>query len=509
MCCEFQCKYYVMFVDKDRRIEFPQAQLTRSASAQDAKQAALTPPESDTPLSPKIAETPKVSDVVPAVESVMTSDGWESLAGKNDDEKAALQNYVQQSFRAEWKARDSQMKNLFNLLDLAPMITDGMEVVVKDSFTPCFQPQRNEHWNYNIYLFICWVIGVVVRYCFLFPIRLTIIFFGSVVFAIAYTSVSRFVKDPIRKGKLQRYWAKLFVSIIVTSWNGVVKYHGVVPKKDRNQIFVCNHTTVFDICILEQLSAYSIVGQKHTGFLGWLQDNPLSCLNCVWFERKDAKDRSRVSLVLKEHINEKSDTPLLVFPEGTCVNNEYCIMFKKGAFELGATICPIAIKYNLRYSDPFWNSREKSFLRHAFDLWTCWAVVCDVWYLQPQKQREDETPLEFANRVKAMIAKKAGLINVDWDGYLKYFTPSPKFLEDRQHEFAKSLETIMRKRHIRSLSTGPSISSFLHISTKIEKKNDQDEGERNNSMEEQLPENDQSDQSDQNEENEKEEKKDK
>jgi glycerol-3-phosphate O-acyltransferase 3/4 len=30
---------------------------------------------------------------------------------------------------------------------------------------------------------------------------------------------------------------------------------------------------------------------------------------------------------------------------GTCVNNECVVQFKKGAFEMGATICPIAIKY--------------------------------------------------------------------------------------------------------------------------------------------------------------------
>jgi len=30
---------------------------------------------------------------------------------------------------------------------------------------------------------------------------------------------------------------------------------------------------------------------------------------------------------------------------GTCVNNEYVVQFKKGAFEMGAVVCPIAIKY--------------------------------------------------------------------------------------------------------------------------------------------------------------------
>ena len=48
---------------------------------------------------------------------------------------------------------------------------------------------------------------------------------------------------------------------------------------------------------------------------------------------------------IKEHIQNEKSSPLLVFPEGVCVNNEYCVMFKKGAFELGAVVYPIAIKY--------------------------------------------------------------------------------------------------------------------------------------------------------------------
>jgi glycerol-3-phosphate O-acyltransferase 3/4 len=38
-----------------------------------------------------------------------------------------------------------------------------------------------------------------------------------------------------------------------------------------------------------------------------------------------------------------------------------------------------------------------------------------------------------------MIAKKAGLINVPWDGYLKYFRPSPRFTEHKQRVFAAGL----------------------------------------------------------------------
>jgi len=70
---------------------------------------------------------------------------------------------------------------------------------------------------------------------------------------------------------------------------------------------------------------------------------------------------------------------------------------------------------------------------------TGWAVVCDVWFLEPQTIREGESSEDFANRVKAMIAKKAGLINVPWDGYLKYFRPSERFVEQKRKLYASSL----------------------------------------------------------------------
>ena len=51
---------------------------------------------------------------------------------------------------------------------------------------------------------------------------------------------------------------------------------------------------------------------------------------------------------LRKHAHDpsKADVPILVFPEGTCVNNEYVVQFKKGVFELGVPINPVAIKYN-------------------------------------------------------------------------------------------------------------------------------------------------------------------
>lgn len=43
---------------------------------------------------------------------------------------------------------------------------------------------------------------------------------------------------------------------------------------------------------------------------------------------------------MQAHVKDPLKPPLLIFPEGTCVNNEYCVMFKRGAFDLGATVHP-------------------------------------------------------------------------------------------------------------------------------------------------------------------------
>lgn len=69
--------------------------------------------------------------------------------------------------------------------------------------------------------------------------------------------------------------------------------------------------------------------------------------------------------------------------------------------------------------------------------------------------RPNETPIQFADRVKARIAKKIGLKNLNWvsipfligiliniqDGYLKYLSPSQRLVNERQKIFADKLKS--------------------------------------------------------------------
>lgn len=104
---------------------------------------------------------------------------------------------------------------------------------------------------------------------------------------------------------------------------------------------------------------------------------PRPRLSCQWcLVAVQVKDRQIVAKRMHEHIRDPEATPLLVFPEGTCVNNEYTVMFKRGAFDLGATVCPIAIRYNKIFVDAFWNSRRQPFSWYMVSPLPLEAVHC-------------------------------------------------------------------------------------------------------------------------------------
>lgn len=348
-------------------------------------------------------------------------------------QRAFEENLIQQS-----NERYDETK-VFEITDCVPLMCEAMQVLVDDTFTRCFESIYPEAWNWNLYLYPMWLLGVFVRYCILFPLRLLCLLSGTLVFLICFTVVTTLVSNEQTKFEAQRTLIKLWAAVFVMSWSGVIKYHGVKPRRGPNQIHVANHSSMIDVIILQQQFPYAIVGQHHSGLVGRIQDDILRCMGCLWFERRDIKDRLSVGQKIKEHIQNPRNNPLLIFPEGTCVNNRYCVMFKKGAFDLGATVYPIAIKYNKDFCNPFWNSRKESFWKHLFNLMTCWAVVCDVYYMPPQTIREDETSVQFANRVKKQIAEKAGLECVAWDGYLKHLRPSSRFVDHRRKLIADSM----------------------------------------------------------------------
>lgn len=96
-------------------------------------------------------------------------------------------------------------------------------------------------------------------------------------------------------------------------------------------ICVCNHTSPLDVLVLMCDANYSLTGQVHTGILGVLQRALSRVSHHMWFDRKELADREALGLVLRLHCSMKDRPPVLLFPEGTCINNTAVMQFKRVA----------------------------------------------------------------------------------------------------------------------------------------------------------------------------------
>jgi len=325
----------------------------------------------------------------------------------------------------------------FAFLDVTPYCRDAMSAIVQDTFTQCFQSKQQIPWDFSFYLMPMSYVSWCIRHFVLFPIRCCILLGGLWLFAVMIAASYCFRKERAQEIKLTAI--KVMANAFLFSWCAVVIEEGTRPARKPGQIYVSNHSTVIDIVLLLKNQPLSLTGQKQSGLIGFFQNYVLDVMENMWFDRLASKDRSYVAKRIKEHVADISKPPLLVFPEGTCVNNEHIVMFKRGAFQLGTSIVPVAIKYNKIFVDGYWNSRKESFQTHLFRLMTAWALVVEVKYLDQQTKRKGETATAFASRVKAMIAKSAGLNQVPWDGYLKYYKPRPEYLNTRKQTYAKML----------------------------------------------------------------------
>ncbi|KOB74476.1 Glycerol-3-phosphate acyltransferase 4, partial [Operophtera brumata] len=234
---------------------------------------------------------------------------------------------------------DNFQKTLdFHLSHCLDLVKAGMESIIEDQVT------QYEFLTWR--LTIIWAMGFIVRYMVLLPLRI------MVLTMIVTTSLVSLLPP----GRIRRYFGALsyMISIrtIMRGLSCTIYFHDTQYKPKSNGFCVANHTSPIDVGIVSVNTCFSLIGQRHSGFLGLLQRALARASPHIWFERSEAKDRNA----------------------GTCINNTSVMQFKKGSFEVGGTIYPVAI-----------NS---------------WAIVCDVWYLPPMTRGDLESAVDFANRVK-------------------------------------------------------------------------------------------------------------
>ncbi|CAL6051839.1 Lysophosphatidic_acid acyltransferase/Glycerol-3-phosphate 1-O-acyltransferase [Hexamita inflata] len=330
---------------------------------------------------------------------------------------------------------------------VANCVSGFANALVQDSFTECFKSGNRVSYNNTPFLYFAYTIGVLIRYCVLLPVR-AVIFFANLLF-FAFLIVGILIVCPI-----DCYWRKRVLLFLFNltckgmclSYSTVTRIHGEVPKHKSGRIFVGNHTSTMDFAVLCQITPFSVIAQRHPGFMGFVQNTVCKAVDPVYFDRKDAKDKKKVAQLLRDRTFDKTaQCPLLVFPEGVCTNNKFSVQFKKGAFDLGAEVCPIAIKYSESSNCMYQNSKKMGFLRYLISLWTQWALIADVWFMPAVCIQDGEAAEDFAHRVQLMISKQAGLTPRQWDGMLKYVQISQKMIDEQKESYARQLGLIERQ----------------------------------------------------------------
>jgi len=347
------------------------------------------------------------------------------------------------------KLSASSFQREFELDDVYPYIKTGIASIIEDEVTQRFVAEELKSWNLltrtsqsfefvNIRLTIIWMIGFLFRYCVLLPGRILILGVGILWLSICMAFVGHLPDSNLKKTLHYHVYTSCF-QILGGSLSAVITYHNTENKPKRG-ICVANHTSPIDVLILACDNAYALIGQMHGGVLGQVQSILSRCSDHIWFERTESKDRTLITNRLKEHVEDPDKLPILIFPEGTCINNTSVMQFKKGSFEVGGTIYPVAIKYDPLFGDAFWNSSKHGMLTYLYLMMTSWAIVCDVWYLPPMAIREDENAITFANRVKAEIATQGGLVDLMWDGNLKRSQVKSEWKGKQQQAFAERIK---------------------------------------------------------------------
>ncbi|KAJ3066609.1 1-acylglycerol-3-phosphate O-acyltransferase 6 (lysophosphatidic acid acyltransferase, zeta), partial [Podochytrium sp. JEL0797] len=230
----------------------------------------------------------------------------------------------------------SQARGRINVLtDGLAFMSYGAQALAQDEFSKCFVQKPRSAFSLDIWP----VLSFGIRYFLLFPFRLLSLLAASLLFFAILPLVLALDRED-----LQRWIFKVYCQAFLFSWGARIKFSGPKPRLETPHLFVSNHTSVIDYIVLSSHDfPHATIAQKHGGLLGMFEHSVLVLNGSLMFNRNEKNDRHLISSKMRKHVHTTTNVPLLIFPEGTCVNNEYTVLFQKGAFELDAAVVPCAI----------------------------------------------------------------------------------------------------------------------------------------------------------------------
>ena len=157
----------------------------------------------------------------------------------------------------------------YKLSDIFSYVSSGISTIVDDEVTPQFVSEELPYWNLlsrtnnRAYEFIsfrltfCWMIGFIVRYFLLFPLRICIFVVGLLIYVTCSILVS-FIPNDSLKRKINKRMTTACFDYTGGCLSLVATFHDTENKPEAG-IVVANHTSPIDAIILATDNFYDMV----------------------------------------------------------------------------------------------------------------------------------------------------------------------------------------------------------------------------------------------------------
>jgi len=133
---------------------------------------------------------------------------------------------------------------------------------------------------------------------------------------------------------------------------------------------------------------------------------------------------------------------LLVFPEGRITNGKALIQFRQGAFEPLQPVQPVVLRYPHKYFDPTGQSFANRSRLWVFRAFTQVYNSCIVTVLPSERPLPNETPEQFADRVRHKMAEALGVRTTEHS-----YADANLFREAMVHNVIPDFEVETMKKH--------------------------------------------------------------
>ena len=163
------------------------------------------------------------------------------------------------------------IKENFHLDQVLDYITAGMAAITDDSLTKYFEPEELPQWNLlsrtnnrayefvSFRLTLCWMVGFLVRYLILFPLRLIILVIGFVNLFMCMSFVGLLPNSAFKRWLNEKLMVFGF-DFIAGSLSLVATFHNLENAPKGGGIAVANHTSPIDALVLATHHCYDMVG---------------------------------------------------------------------------------------------------------------------------------------------------------------------------------------------------------------------------------------------------------